>query len=100
MDLGECEMPVDQCIMLIKQPYHPQLFCYFVTGRNTSLYDLSYRGHSGHILYCRSGNTREVLIFANFARRTNSRIQESREKYYYNSATKEKFANCKLCEKS
>ena len=31
---------------------------------------------------CRSGNTREVLIFANFARRTNSRIKESRENYY------------------
>ena len=29
--------------------------------------------------YCRPGNIREVLIFANFARRTNSRIQKSRE---------------------
>ena len=28
--------------------------------------------------YCRSGDIREVLIFANFARRANSRIQESR----------------------
>ena len=47
---------------------------------------------------CRSGNIREVLIFANFAR-TNSRIQECREFCYYNnSATKEKekFANSKL----
>ena len=52
--------------------------------------------------YCRSGNIREVLIFANFARRTNSRIQESREEYYYNSPTKEKWklANSKLREKS
>ena len=33
-------------------------------------------------IYCTSGNIREVLIFANFAR-TNSRIQESRENYYY-----------------
>ena len=42
------------------------------------------------IEYCRSGNIREVLVFANFARMTNSRIQESRENYFcYNSATKE-----------
>ena len=33
---------------------------------------------------CRSGNIREVLIFAKFAMRTNSRMQE-----IYNSATKE-----------
>ena len=39
-------------------------------------------------LYCRSGNIREVLIFENFERRRNSRIQESRENYFYNSATK------------
>ena len=38
--------------------------------------------------YCRSGNFREVLIFENFARRTNSRIQESRENHHYNSAIK------------
>ena len=45
-------------------------------------------------------NTVDLLIFANFARRTNSRIQESRENYYYNSATKEieKFANFNLLE--
>ena len=51
--------------------------------------------------YCRSGNIREVLMTTNFARRTNSRIQESRENYYYNSATKEKeiFANSKLHDK-
>ena len=44
------------------------------------------------------GNIREVLIFANFRRRTHSRIKESRENYYYDSATKEKekFANTKL----
>ena len=50
---------------------------------------------------CRSGDIREVLIFANSMRRTNSRIQESSENYY-NSATKEKyeFANSKLREKS
>ena len=41
-------------------------------------------------IYSRSGNIREVLIFANFAWKTNSRIQESRENYYYNSGTKEK----------
>ena len=29
-----------------------------------------------HKIYCISGNNRGVLIFANFARRTNSRIQE------------------------
>ena len=29
--------------------------------------------------YCISGNIREVLFFANFARRTNLRIGESRE---------------------
>ena len=40
--------------------------------------------------YCTSGNIREVSIFANFARGTNSRIPLSRENYYYNSATKEK----------
>ena len=34
-----------------------------------------------------TGNIREVLIPANLARRTNSRIQESRDRYYYNSAT-------------
>ena len=52
--------------------------------------------------YCRSGNIREVLIFANFARRTHLRIQELRENYYFNSSTKEKlkFANYKLREKS
>ena len=37
--------------------------------------------------YCRSGNIREVSIFA---RKKNSRIQESRENYFYNSATREK----------
>ena len=52
--------------------------------------------------YCGTGNIREVLIFANSARKTNSRIQEFRENHYYNSATKEKrkFANSKLREKS
>ena len=55
-----------------------------------------------YLKYCRSGNIREVLIFANFAWRTNSRIQDSRENYYYDSATKEKgkFANTKLRDKS
>ena len=42
------------------------------------------------IEYCRSGNICEVLIFKNFARRTNLGIQESRKNYYYNSATEEK----------
>ena len=51
------------------------------------------------ILLYRSGNIREVLIFA---KRTNSRIQESHEKDNYNSATKEKckIANFKFREKS
>ena len=39
--------------------------------------------------YCRSGNISEILILANFVRRTYLRIQESSENYYYNSATKE-----------
>ena len=45
---------------------------------------------------------REVSIFANIARRTNSRIQESRKNYYYKSATKErwKFGNSNFPEKS
>ena len=43
--------------------------------------------------YCRFGNIHEVLIFA---RRTNSRIQVSRENYYQNSATEEKIVNFKL----
>ena len=41
--------------------------------------------------YCKSGNIGEVLIFANSARMANSRIQNSRKNYYYNSATKEKW---------
>ena len=41
-------------------------------------------------MYCRSGNIREVLIFEKFASGANSRIRESRENYYYNSATEEK----------
>ena len=32
-------------------------------------------------------------MFANLARRINSRIQESRENYYYKSANKEKEKN-------
>ena len=41
------------------------------------------------VLYCRSGNIREVLhvIFANIENWSN---QESHENYYYDSATKEK----------
>ena len=46
--------------------------------------------HPSEEVYCRSGNIREVLIFANFARVKNSRIQESRENNYHNSANKEK----------
>ena len=37
------------------------------------------------MIYCRSGNIREVLIFAKW---TNSRIQKFCTNYYYNSATK------------
>ena len=53
-------------------------------------------------IYCRSSNICEVLIFANFTRKTNSQIQESRELYHDISAIKEqwKFTNSKLCEKS
>ena len=47
------------------------------------------------IIYCRPGNIREVFIFANFVlekfARTNSRIQESRENYYYNRPTNDKW---------
>ena len=35
-------------------------------------------------IYYKSGIFHEVLIFTNFARRTNLRIEESRENYYYN----------------
>ena len=56
------------------------------------------------IKYCTSGNIREVLIFANFVRRTNSRIEESGENYYYNNIELlkkiENFANSKLRKKS
>ena len=38
--------------------------------------------------YCRSGNIREVLFFANFASMSNSRIQESCENYYFNTLLK------------
>ena len=72
-------------------------------SRSAISYSIDYVGNrSNLVIYRRSGNIREVLIFANFARRTNSRIQESRENYYYNSATKGKlkFTNFKLCEKS
>ena len=41
--------------------------------------------HIAHMIYCISGNIREVLFFANFAMRTNSQISESRENYYYNN---------------
>ena len=49
--------------------------------------------------YCRY--IRVAYIFANFERRTNARIQEYLENYYYNSAIKEKFKfpNSKLREK-
>ena len=52
--------------------------------------------------YWRCGNIRVVLIFGNLARKKNSRIQESRENYYYNSASEEKwkFANCEIRKKS
>ena len=46
--------------------------------------------------------TVDLVIVANFARRTNSQIQESRENYYYDSATKGKlkFASFKFRGKS
>ena len=51
-----------------------------------------------YIIYCSSDDISEVLIFAS---RTNSRIQESCEKYYYYSDTEEnlKCKNSKLREK-
>ena len=56
----------------------------------------------GNFIYCRSGNIREVLIFANFVGGGNSRIQDSRENYYYNRATKksqnQKFAKIETRE--
>ena len=39
-------------------------------------------------VYCRYVNIRKVLFFAKFVKRTNSRNQESRENYFYNSDTK------------
>ena len=55
------------------------------------------------IKYCTSGNIQEVVIFANFVR-TNSRIEESGENYYYNNIELlkkiENFANSKLRKKS
>ena len=60
-----------------------------------------YYTYFDNVIYCRYGNICEVLIFVNFARRTNSRIQESPGNYYYNIATKEeKFVNYKQREKS
>ena len=74
------------------QPYHTTLFTcqatiIFIFHRKRRVYTTVYCTATS--VYCRSGNIREVLIFANFAR-TNSRIQESRENYYYHSATEEK----------
>ena len=43
------------------------------------LFFVSYMDQHYDFNYCRSGNIREVFIFANYARRTNSRMQESRE---------------------
>ena len=40
--------------------------------------------------YGRSGNISEILIFVNFAKKTNSLIQESRKNYYNNSAIKKR----------
>ena len=57
-------------------------------------------GHYKYFNYCRSGNICEVLIFANFARRTNSRLREYRENDNINSAIKEKckFQNQKFAK--
>ena len=56
--------------------------------------------HAGRCLFFikYTGNICEVLIFA---RRTNLQMQESRENYFYNSATKEKYkfkknSTCKI----
>ena len=46
--------------------------------------------YTTQFIYCRSGNIREGLIFGIFARKTNLRNQESRENYFYISASKEK----------
>ena len=43
--------------------------------------------HTACIVYCRSSNNRDVFIFANFAKRTNWRILESHENYFYISVT-------------
>ena len=69
---------------------------YFDSRQFTSL---SWTNTAIPLAYCKSGNIRNVLIFA---RRTSSRIRESRENYYYISATKEKWklTNYKLREKS
>ena len=49
-----------------------------------------------------TGNICEVLIFANFARKTNLRTQKSHDFFHYISDTKEKlkFMNFTLREKS
>ena len=47
--------------------------------------------------YCRSGNIREVLIiYANFAMMTNSRIRESREFFFFIKALLEKNNNSRI----
>ena len=73
------------------------LTCNFRWVKNTNMLNL----RLSFCNYCRFGDIREVLLFTSFARRTNSRILESRESYYYYSATKEKgkLANSKLREK-
>ena len=49
-----------------------------------------------NIICCRSGNFREVLIFANLAEMTNSRIQESHKNYFHNSAILKKNENLRI----
>ena len=47
--------------------------------------------HIGHTWLIIAPYTVDLVIFLVFARRTNSPIQESRENYFHNNATKEKW---------
>ena len=92
-----------KCFLQTKRPKGSLQSEIIINAFSASFEYLCY-GHMAIIKYRRSGdNIREVLIFVNFARTTNSQIQKSRSKNnYYNSATKEKekFANSKLREVS
>ena len=66
-----------------------QNLCIFLKSFDESDHIIGEDWMSENARYCRSSNICWVSIFANFARRTNSRMQECRENYTHNSATKE-----------